>query len=523
MIRRRALFAVLLAALFLAGWSAGRGQAAGRLYGHFDLLVEVLQAVRANYVDPVEPEKIVGGAMNGLLRDLDPYSEYLDAGQYQAARSSIEGAFDGIGAYVDVRDGYPSVIAPIEGTPAWEAGLLPGDLIVKVDGHPTWGLGLDAFAARLRGEPGSTVTLSVYRAGEADAHDMTLTRRRVVTHPVPYAFVVAPGVGYLRLASFSDRAADETRASLDSLRALGVRSLVLDLRGNPGGLVQRAVDVAGLFLPRGALVTRTQGRTRESEQRHDAAAAKPVLDWPLAVLVDGGSASAAEIVAGALQDHDRAVVLGSTSFGKGSVQSFLPLRGGGGALKLTTAHYLTPSGRSIHRSAAARGSHSEAEDDEETLDEEAPATPDSAPKAEFRTAAGRLVQGGGGITPDLSVSPDSLPPTAREVETHRLAFRFAEQWRREHGPTAPSMSEASTAFRRWLADQSRSVDEATWNRERAPIEEILGREVARRYQGERAAGRLMAAGDPVVQRAVRLLHRARAPRDVFVGLVASGK
>lgn len=523
MIRRRVLLAVLLAALFLAGWSAGRGQAAGRLYGHFDLLVEVLQAVRANYVDPVEPEKIVGGAMNGMLRDLDPYSQYLDPQAYEATRTSIEGAFDGIGAYVDTRDGYPSVIAPIEGTPAWEAGLLPGDLVVKVDGHPTWGLGLDAFAARLRGEPGSTVTLSVFRTGEADAHEVTLTRRRVVTKAVPFALIVAPGVGYLRLASFTDRAADETRAALDSLRSVGARSLVLDLRGNPGGLVQRAVDVAGLFLPRGALITRTQGRTRESEQRHAAAAARPVLDWPLAVLVDAGSASAAEIVAGALQDHDRALVLGATSFGKASVQSFFPLRGGDGALKLTTAHYLTPSGRSIHRVRAAAGPHEGAEDDDAALDEEAPATPDSAPAIEYRTDAGRLVKGGGGIAPDIAVAADSLPPATRQIESHRLAFRFAELWHREHRSAKPDLAEASEAFRRWLAGENRSLDDASWERERPMIGAVLERELARRYEGVQAAGRLSAMRDPVVQRATRVLQRARAPRDVFVGLVASGK
>lgn len=523
MIRRRVMLAAWLVALFLAGWLAGRGQAAGRLYGHFDLLVEVLHAVRANYVDPVEPETVVSGAMSGMLRDLDPYSQYLSAEAYEGLRGSMEGAFDGVGAYVDLRDGYPSVIAPIEGTPAWEAGLLPGDLIVKVDGRTTWNLGLDEFASRLRGEPGTSVTLSVYRSGESDEHELTMQRRRVVAHSVAYAFLAAPGVGYIRMASFSDHAGTEFRAALDTLRAAGARSLVLDLRGNPGGLVQRAVDVAGQFLPRGALVTFTKGRTSESEQRLTAAATRPVLDWPLAVLVDGGSASAAEIVAGALQDHDRAVVLGVTSFGKGSVQSVFPLKGGSGALKLTTAIYHTPSGRSIHSASRTPAPHAE-DDAGDASDEESPVVPDTAKPKEFRTDAGRVVKGGGGITPDLAISADSLPPAALEIESHRLAFRFADHWKRERGAAGGTISEeARGAFRSWLATQNRAVDDAAWERERVAIDRTLERELARRYSGERAAGRLAAERDPVVQRALRILQRARVPRDVFHGLVAAGK
>ncbi len=513
MARRRVLLGVLLATLFVAGWSAGRGHAAGSFYRQFDLLLEVLQAVRANYVDPVEPPRLMDGALKGMVRDLDPYSQYLTPAAYESLRGSIEGAFDGIGAYVDVRGGYPTVIAPIEGSPAWEAGLLPGDVIVKVDGHPTWSQGLDELADRLRGEAGKPVTLSLSRPGETELHEITLKRAHVVTPAVPYRLLLARDVGVVRIASFSEHSAAETRAAIDSLRARGARSLVLDLRGNPGGLVQDAVEIAGLFLPKGALVTYTKGRMAEADRRYAAESARPVLDWPIAVLVDGGSASASEILAGALQDHDRAVIVGETTFGKGSVQNVFPLKGSGGALKLTTAWYFTPSGRAIHPDVSDT-LNDEGGDDEEPSPHGAPA--DSAPRPTFRTAAGRRVLGGGGVTPDVTVEPDSLGPVATQIETHRLAFRFAEHWNRgAHAGDAIATPDVVTAFRAWLAQDKHAVDDAAFAREQAVVERLLTRELTRRAQGGTAAAAVAAETDAALQRALRILSKARVPRDVF--------
>lgn len=524
MIRRRVLLAAVLVALFVAGWWAGRGQAAGSFYRSFDLLVEVLHAVRTNYVDPVEAQRLVDGALKGMLRDLDPYSQVLSATAYDGLRDSMEGEFDGIGATVDVRGGYPTVIAPIEGSPAWEAGLLPGDVIVRIDDRPAWGLSLDELGERLRGEPGTPVTLTLSREGEGDTHEMRVVRGHVVTRSVPYAFLVAPGVGVVRIARFSDGAGREVRAALDSLRAQGARAYVLDVRGNPGGLMQRAVDVAGEFLPRGTLVAYTRGRGAQPEQRFVAESSNPLLAAPLAVLVDGGSASAAEVLAGALQDADRAVIVGSTTFGKGSVQNVFPLKGRGGALKLTTALYYTPTGRSIHRLPPAADLEG-VEGEDAVAPHPVPVAPaDTAGRPEYRTPAGRTVRGGGGVTPDVAVEPDSLPPIAHEVDTHRLAFRFADQWRRKHPsagdtPTADAMAE----FRGWLASEKRTVSDADWSRERDALERVLAREFARRHGGEGAAARRAAADDAPLRRAVRLLERAKAPRDVFAVSVGGSR
>lgn len=414
--RRRVLLGTVLGVLFALGWWAGGSHAARGLYSGLDLFVEVLQTVQANYVDPVDTGKLVTGAMRGVAHGLDPWSRYLDPEEFRAVRGSIQGAFDGIGASVDQRDGWPVVIAPIEGSPAWDAGLLPGDIIARIDERATFGLSPDEVSTRLRGPAGSKVVLDLVREGVEVI--ITLERRRVTVHNVPYAFVAAPGVGYLRLAHFSQGAAKDVGNALDTLRAAGARSLVLDLRGNPGGTIDEAVAIAGQFLAKGARVTRTEGRAPNVGKTYDAAGARSELGWPLALLVDRGSASASEILAGALQDHDRAVLVGDTTYGKGVAQQIFPLRTSLGAVQLTVSHYLTPSGRSIHRDRAA------AIDDE--ADEDAPeanrtprdAARDSAARRVFRTDLGRVVPARMGLIPDLRVAADSAAMRMRMDPKH---------------------------------------------------------------------------------------------------------
>lgn len=406
MIRRRILLGVLFAVLFALGWWAGRGRASIGLYSNLDLFVEVLHAVQSNYVDEVETGRLVGGAMQGMVRGLDTSSEYLDGKAWGDFRTSLAGAYDGVGLHLDSRDGWPSVIAAVQGSPAWRAGLLPGDVVTKVDGHSTWGFGPPELQQRLRGEPGTAVTLTLVRGDEEREREVTVTREPVEVPAVPAAWVMPGGVGYLRLAAFHERAAAEVRAALDTLQRGGARTLVVDLRGNPGGLVDQAVAVAGAFLPAGTLVTYTEGRRAEDAKRLLAPRGGARTAWPLALLVDGGTASAAEILAGALQDHDRALLVGSTTYGKGSVQNVFPLRGGEGAVKLTTARYFTPGGRGISRPLAAAAP--DEADEDEFGDEPVPADTaraDSAARPAFRTPAGRTVRGGGGITPDLAAAP----------------------------------------------------------------------------------------------------------------------
>ena len=413
MIRRRVLFGGVLGVLFAFGWWAGARAESG-LYSGLDLFIEVLQAVQANYVDPVDTGKLVTGAMRGVTRALDPWSRYLDPDEFRATRGAIQGSFDGIGATVDQKGGWPVVVAPIEGSPAWKAGLEPGDVITKVDGHSTFGMTPDEVGAKLRGGPATIVTLTVAR-DNADEREVKLQREKVQVKNVPYAFLAAPGVGYVRLAHFSEHAGADVASACDTLRAQGARALLLDLRGNPGGTFDEAVAIASQFLPSGATVVSTKGRANDADQVYKATRARPDLTWPLAVLVDGGSASASEIVAGALQDHDRAVLVGDTTFGKGVSQQIYPLRGSQGALQLTVSRYYTPSGRSIHHQRSAPVAD-DADDEEGEADHEA--TTDSLRGRSFRTDAGRLVRGGGGLAPDVLVRADTAATLIRVMSHH---------------------------------------------------------------------------------------------------------
>ena len=405
MVRRRVLVGALLGVLFAIGWWAGRGRASNDLYTQLDQFVEVLRAVQSSYVDEVDPREMMRGGLKGMLRGLDPASRYMDPREFDAYRSSLGGEVEGIGAWVDVRDGYPVIIAPLQGSPAWRAGLQPGDFIMRIDSVTTFGLGLEEARARMTGPAGTEVRLQVARPGEADPREIVVARERLRVPAVPYVFLAAPAVGYVRIATFHDRTAAEFKAAIDTLRHQGARAAILDLRGNPGGVVEQAVAVAGDFLPAGTRVVSVAGRDPAVNSVQNASATAPELGWPLVVLVDGGSASASEILAGALQDLDRAVVVGTNSFGKGSVQNLYPLRARAGAVQMTTAYYQTPSGRSLHRVTR----DPLADEDEEGGD----GTPPADTARTFLTRGGREVRAGSGITPDVEVKPDSAQALSR--------------------------------------------------------------------------------------------------------------
>jgi len=520
--RRNFVLGVAFVTLFGLGWWVGRGGARGDLYSNLDLFVEVLHKVEDSYVDPVDGGKLVDGALRGMLKGLDPYSQFLDTRAYGQLQSMTHGSFGGIGIVVGVRDNYPTVISPIEGTPAWRAGMRSGDVIVSIEGKSSLGLNIEEIADRLRGPQGTSVHLVVHREGEEQDQDYTLEREVIVTRSVPYSFTAERGIGYVRLANFSEKSGAEVRAAVQSLRAAGAQRLILDLRQNPGGLLDQAVDVAEQFVPRNALVVYTHGRLRSQDNRYYSREAQPQLQWPLVVLVDGGSASAAEIVAGALQDLDRALLLGRTTFGKGSVQSVFPLRDRGAALKLTTALYYTPSGRSIHRAA-----HDTLRGDEDDSGDGAGAPPDttSPVRPVFHTGAGRIVYGGGGITPDLTVLPDSLPALYQKAEGRALPFRFANRWlnsRKGAGGAAEPGAPPWDEFVAFLRAEKFSFSAVELAAQRPLFERALRREVARRTSGDAAAARISLEGDPVILRALEVLRRARGARDVFALGVPGG-
>ncbi len=322
---------------------------------------EVFGAIKENYVEPVSDKKLITGAINGMLSDLDPHSAYLDQDAYRELQVGTQGQFGGLGIEVGMEDGFVKVISPIEDTPAFRAGIKPGDLIVKIDDTPVKGMTLNDAVKRMRGKPGTKITLTIARKGESAPIVVTLTRAIIKVKSVK-SKMVEPGYGWVRISQFQEATAESLAKQVDALYQHGaLKGLVLDLRNDPGGLLYGAVGVASEFLPKDALVVYTDGRAPDSKKKYFAdpedylrdSAGDTVKDLPAAVktvpmvvLVNGGSASASEIVAGALQDHKRATVIGTQSFGKGSVQTIMPL-GNNTAIKLTTARYYTPSGRSI--------------------------------------------------------------------------------------------------------------------------------------------------------------------------------
>src|SRR5262245_20563713 len=321
---------------------------------------EVFGAIKTNYVEPVEDKKLITEAINGMLTGLDPHSAYLDAEAFRELQVGTQGQFGGLGIEVGMEDGFVKVISPIEDTPAFKAGIKPGDLIIKLDDTPVKGMSLNDAVKKMRGKPNTQITLTITRKGEAGPLVVTLTRAIIRVQSVK-SKMIEPGYAWVRVSQFQEATAEHLVKHLDGLFKQGpVKGLVLDLRNDPGGLLHGAVAISSAFLPSKSLVVSTDGRAEDARKKFYASpedyarrgedvlrnlpqAAKTV---PMVVLVNGGSASASEIVAGALQDHKRAKVIGTQTFGKGSVQTIMPL-GNNTAIKLTTARYYTPGGRSI--------------------------------------------------------------------------------------------------------------------------------------------------------------------------------
>lgn len=307
---------------------------------------EVYERIQRDYVESVDDETLIRNAIRGMLSGLDPHSTYLDTSEFQQLREGTQGQFGGLGIEVGMEDGFVKVIAPIDGTPAEAAGIQPGDLIIRIDGQSVKGLDLQEAVERMRGEPGTRIELGILREGEDTPIEVEIERAIIRVQSVRTR-VLESGFGYLRISQFQSRTGDDVLDAIESLNEQtdGLKGLVLDLRNNPGGVLDAAVEVADVFISNGRIVS-TDGRNEQARSEFTATPNDALNGEPLVVLVNAGSASAAEIVAGALQDHDRAVIMGEPTFGKGSVQTILPLRDGN-AVKLTTARYYTPNGRSI--------------------------------------------------------------------------------------------------------------------------------------------------------------------------------
>ena len=339
---------VVCGTLILSSWLARQVSAVGRdAYQNIEAFANVLTMVQKNYVDEVSTDQLIDGAINGMLSSLDPHSAYLTPDLYKELQVDTRGSFGGLGIEITQRNGVLTVVSPIEDTPAFRAGIKSGDQIIKIDNEFTKDMTLLQAVKLMRGPEGSKISLTIRRENAPDWIDLTLKREVIQIKSVKYR-LLEPHYGYLRITQFQERTEHDAKNALAALEKEGggLQGLVLDLRNNPGGLLSQAVKVADLFLDSG-MVVYTEGRLDNQAQKFYAHKGTGNTDYPMVVLVNGGSASASEIVAGALQDHKRALVLGTQTFGKGSVQTILPLADGDAAIRLTTARYFTPNGRSI--------------------------------------------------------------------------------------------------------------------------------------------------------------------------------
>lgn len=499
----------LVIGLLLGGWAVDRVSARKDTYTYLDLFNDALAKVEVTYVEDVDVKDLMYGAIRGMLETLDPYSVFFDEEAYRSFRVTTEGEFGGLGIQITVRDGVLTVVSPIEGTPAYDLGIRSGDRIVQIEGESTRGITVDGAIDKLRGEPGTKVDITIAREGVEDFLDYTVTRDIIKIDSVPYAFMIDDRVGYVRVSRFSRTTADELRAKLDELEAAGMKELVIDLRSNPGGLLSQAVDVSDIFLDTGELVVSTRGRVDEQNQSYYARTpARYGRDFPIVVLVNGGSASASEILAGAIQDWDRGVVAGTTTFGKGSVQTLMRLRPltKDCAMKITTAKWYMASGRAIEKP------ENWALDD---VAQEDGADKEDLPQ--YRTASGRVVYGGGGVTPDIVVEPVRRADLVVDLERREEFFEFAIDYVAANG--APRGFEVTDsvwrAFVDFLGRDEFEFDMDDLEANRADIELAIRRDLARHVAGREEAYVIATEGDEQLGTTVKVLGRAQDLAELF--------
>ena len=508
---------IVVGAIFIAMVTGGALVHRGARTGTFTifegtrLFESVFRHVQTEFVDPVSDSALYRKSVDGMLFELnDPYAAFLPPERFARLHETTSGNYAGLGVEVDLRDGWLIVVAPIAGGPAERAGVQPGDRIVEIMGKPTRGWTNEEAAKLLRGKPGTPVTLTVERPGVDFPIKLTISRTTIHQSAVRRASMFRDGVGYVDLKAFSDSTAQELSRAISGLLGKGMRTLILDLRTNPGGLLTQGVRVSDLFLNPGQKIVSMRGRLAEANREYADTIPQKWPQLPLMILVDSRSASAAEIVAGALQDHDRAVIIGTPTYGKGSAQSVVSL-GAAGGLRITTARWFTPVGRSIARQLP----------DEESDD------PPPVKRERFRTNAGRVVYGGGGITPDL-IAGDTVTPLA-EVNFMRALggsvrqFRdavtdYARHLKGTRAISSPDF-EVTPAMRdeiwRRMMARGVTVPRSVFEEAEGIVSRYIAFDIARYVFDGEAEFRRRAAVDRPLQRALELAEGARTGQDLL--------
>ena len=511
--------AVSLALALLLGFGLARGlNATDDLRSQLDLFSQVLYLVQNNYVDVPDNQKLIKGAIDGMLRTLDPHTVYLPQQRAERMDEDFHGEYSGIGISFEIRDGAIVVISPLEGTPAFRLGLRAGDRIVEIDDKPlAKTINNDDVFKMLRGPSGTQVEVSVAREGETALMRFNIERAKIPIESIPYAYMVRPGVGYVRIIRFSQTTGQELETAANKLREQGMKSLLVDLRANSGGLLSQAVDVLDQLVPSDKLLVYTRGRIPSSNADYRSSdRPRTLLGMPVVVLIDHGSASASEIVSGAIQDLDRGIVAGTNSFGKGLVQNQLRLSDGS-KLLLTIAKYYTPSGRLIQRDYSKftdRESYAE-----DAIKDDVPSDSVLATRPKFKTASGRTVYGGGGIYPDVILKdPANLTQAEFELISKRAFFEFATHYVARHKETKWTtellgknftLSEADWTELRKTADRLKvTVADSAWTTDRPFLLRQVRAELASATLGALERYRIIEEDDPQMAAALDLFPRA---------------
>ncbi len=540
-------FIIILAILALVVLSIGGSGAFGQskapaktqttdVYHDLEIFTKILEKISQNYVDEVDTHKLVEKAIEGMLSELDPHSQYLAGLEYEDLMVSTRGEFGGLGILISFRDNYPTVMSPIDGTPAERAGIRGGDQITEIEGNVTEGWSVDKAVGFLRGEPGTKVRFKISRPGQTDAIEYVLTREVINVSSVPYYSKMDDGIGYIRVSNFAKKTAQEMEDALADLEKQGIRGLVLDFRSNPGGLLQTATEVSEMFLDKDKLLVYTKGRLANANRKYYSSNRDVHKGYPIVVMVNENSASASEIFAGAMQDWDTAIVVGQTTFGKGTVQTVFTLSDTE-AVKLTTAKYYTPSGRSIHKDDRP---HGEDEDIVAMNDGggEADLRPDDAPeqkldagtnselkevkdaveKPVFYTSSGRVVYGGGGITPDIEYAPREYTDLMRRLERDGLGFSFAVDYLKSHQITEDfKVTDAIlNDFYKFLATKKFEYKKDELTPENVDyIRTMIAREAVNNKYGRKGMYKVVLDADPELQETLKMLEKHPTLKEMF--------
>jgi carboxyl-terminal processing protease len=517
--RRKSIgpFVVAMTLSLLLGFGLARGlMATDDLRSQLDLFTQVLYLVQNHYVEPPDNEKLIHGAIDGMLKTLDPHTVFLPPQRAQRMDEEFRGEYSGIGIQFEIRDGVITVISPLEGTPSYRLGIRAGDRIVEIDSKavPKSVTNDDVFKA-LRGPSGSVVELAIDREGDTDLHRFKIERAKIPVESIPYAYMVKPGVGYVRVIRFSQTTGEELEKALAKLKAQGMKSLLLDLRANSGGLLSQAVDVLDQLTPENKKVVFTRGRIASANADYYTTDRPKQMTGPLVVLIDHGSASASEIVAGAVQDLDRGLVAGTNSFGKGLVQNQLNLSDGS-KLLLTIAKYYTPSGRLIQRDYSKVTDQSEYA--LEAYREDAPTDSELAARPKFKTAGGRTVYGGGGILPDAVISDRAnLTRVEADMIQKRVFFEWAtgflaqhrsEKWTPDSFGKNFKLSDPDWSSLRKIMDNRKVAVDSVWTSDRPFMTQQIRAELASATFGSLERYRILVEDDPQILTALDLFPQA---------------